>query len=321
MRTIPLALQEALDKPVQRTTRLVRFDLDNGEHYGVTMLDRDVVYDHGDGVGPITYSASNGIDPSVIASDLAYKVANGEGRMFVGSPGFGITAQMVEAGLLDDCQWKCFIVDLENLTTGSAMVLDAGDVGEVSVERGIVLIPELLSYSMRLNQPVGSVWQRPCRAVFGKERAHPLGCGYDAESLWVDFEVMAVGAEPNRLFEIEFTSGMVDNLFPGRVVWESGPNASQRMYSLEGAQEDSSGVNVVLSDETPYPIQVGHTGRIRPDCTKLVDGVNGCKYWDNYINFNGEDKMPVGDAASSTFPGAGLPLGGGYVGEVPPEAP
>ena len=308
-RTIPIALQQNLDQPVQTVTRCIRLQLRDGTALGFTMLDRDVLYDHGDGWGEVLYSASTGFDPSMIASDISYSVSNAEGKTLIATDTPGLTPEAVETGRLDDAEWTCFLLDFENPAPGSAAILDAGDIGEVRVEDGVVIIPELLSYSMRLRQPVGHYWQRPCRAIFGTPAPSQTGCGVDAAPLWESGEVVSVGAETNRTF-----TGNTEAYFPGRVIFTSGPNAG-KMYSVESV----SGSTITLAQTTPYPINSEDEYEHRPDCTKWPDGPLGCKFYENFLNYKGEHLIPVGDGAAGSTPGAQLPGGGGWVGEAPAE--
>jgi hypothetical protein len=64
-------------------------------------------------------------------------------------------------------------------------------------------IPELLDLSVRLRQPIGEVYSRRCRAIFGTpatEENGQRGCGVDVEPLWTYGTVQSVGAEINRTF-------------------------------------------------------------------------------------------------------------------------
>jgi len=307
-RQIPVALQSNLDNPVQYLTRCVRFRLKDGTVLGFAMWDRDITYDHGDGYGPTVYSASQGIDPSTIAADVNYSVANAEGRILAKTTLTGLTIEMVEAGALDDGEWDCFLLDWRNPVTGSAMLLDAGDIGEVRTEDGLVIIPELLSYAMRLRQTIGTVWQRPCRAIFGTPADSQTGCGVNADALWVAGEVQSVGAENDRTF-----TGNITAYFPGRLEWLTGANAGTRRYAVESVD----GNTITLAETTPFPIQAGDTYRHRPDCTKLKTGTFGCDHWGNWPNFKGEWTIPVGDGVAGSVPGGNLPGGGGWVGENP----
>lgn len=308
-RIIPIALQSNLDQTVQHQTRCVRFRLKDGTVLGFAMWDRDVTYDHGDGFGPTVYSASQGIDPSTIAADVNYSVANAEGRILVSTTLQGLTLEMVEAGALDDGQWDCFVLDWRNPAPRSALLLDGGDIGEVRTEQGLVIIPELLSITMRLRQIIGTVWQRPGRCIFGTPANSQTGCGVNAEVLWEDGEVVTVGAESDRSF-----TGDIAGYFPGRVEFTSGPNAGRR-YAVESVD----GNTITLAETTPFPIDSGHAYRHRPDCTKLKDGPLGCDSYNNWPNFKGEWTIPVGDGVAGSVPGGHLPGGGGWSGEVQPQ--
>lgn len=308
-RIIPASLQPKLDRHVGVFTRCVRFRLKSGQALGFAMWDRDITYDHGDGLGPITYSASQGIDPSTIASDVEYSVSNSEGRILVSTTLQGLTLEMVESGALDDGQWECFVIDQRNPESGSASLLDAGDLGEVRTENGLVIIPELLSYAMRLRQPVGGVWQRPGRCIFGTPANSQTGCGVNADALWQDGTVASVGAESDRTF-----TGSFAGFFPGRLEFTSGPNVGRRF-----AIESVDGNTLTLAETTPFAIEDGHGYRHRPDCTKLKDGPLGCDSYNNWPNYKGESTIPVGDGAAGSVPGGKLPGGGGWVGETPPR--
>lgn len=303
MRHIPAELQAHLDQAATTTTRLLRVSLSNGFVYGLSMLDRDIVYD--DGNGPITYVATNGFNQSTIASDTGYSVANAEGYALLSNEIAGIELADVEAGVLDDAQWVCYLVNFEDLTARRHVLLDAGDIGEVRVKDGLVWLPELMSYIQRLKQPVGGVWSRTCRAIFGTPASSQTGCGIKLTTLWASGEVTAVGTETNRTF----TGDVLTNdspgppLVPGRVQFLTGANAGR-----EWAIEERDGLTVTLAEPTNYPIQVGDTYRVRPDCGKRY--VEDCiTVWSNGINFKGEPHIPVGDSTAVQAPGAQLGVG------------
>lgn len=305
-RTIPSLLASDLAQPVQHDTRCVRLRLKGGTVLGFTTWDREIEYDHGDGFGPTIYSASQGIDPSTFAADVNYSVANAEGRILVGTTLQGLTLEMVESGALDDGEWDCFALDWRNPAPGSAMLVDAGDLGEVRTERGLVIIPELLSYAMRLRQAIGAVFQRPGRCIFGTPAASQTGCGVNAEVLWETGSVSSVGAESDRTF-----TGTVTGYFPGRVEFTSGPNAGRR-YAVESVD----GMTITLAETTPFAISATDGYRHRPDCTKLKDGPLGCDSYGNWANFKGEWTIPSGDGVAGSVPGGHLPGGGGWAAQV-----
>lgn len=290
-RSIPVATQQALSKPASTMTRVLKIMLKNGSVYGLCMTNKDVPYD--DGSGLVNYVATNGFDPSAFSADASYSVDNAEGYALISNDIPGITVEMVAAGELDDARWICYYLDYESPVPKSAVLLDAGDVGEVKVDHGLIFTPELLSYMMRLKQPVGGIWSRTCRAVFGSPANSQTGCGVNAEALWQNFTVTAVGNETDRQFTV---SGPAGNFNPGRVRFSTGKNAGPIF-----ATENVAGNSVMLSETTPYDIQVGDTGRIRPDCDKTA---TMCKFYNNYPNMKAEDSIPVSDAAAISVPGA-----------------
>ena len=310
-RSVPAALQLHLDQPATTTTRLLKILFKDGRVFGLSMLDRDISYD--DGLGVLVYRATTGFDPSTLSSDVGYSVANAEGYSIMGAS--GITPDMVERGETEDAQWIMYLINFEdrdadgNLIPQRHIILDAGDLGEVRTRYGMIWIPELLSYSMRLKQAIGSVWSRRCRAIFGSPAASQTGCGVNVAPLWVSGSVVSVGEESNRVFTgtlLYNSPGIVP--FPGRVQWLTGNNAGK-----EFATEEIDGDTCVLNETTPYAIEVGDTYRIRPDCMKRYR--EDCiAIWNNGPNFKGEPYIPVGDASQIQTPGAQLPNSGGWDG-------
>lgn len=310
-RTVPALLLAHLQQNSTTTCRLLKVRLRSGVVYGITTLDRNVEYDDGTVDGVITYVATNGFDPSALAADVGFSVDNSEGYALISEDIPGVTVEMVQAGELDDAHWVCYLVNFEDLTMGHT-ILDAGDLGDVQTRFGMVWIPELLSYMTRLRQPVGHVWSTTCRAVFGSPADSQTGCGVDLGPLWAEGTVTAVGAETNRVFTGTVLAADSPGItpVPGRVQWLYGNNAGQ-----EFAVEEVDGLEISLLETTGYPIEIGDEYRIRPDCRKryLEDCIG---IYDNGPNFKGEPLIPVGDASQVQTPGAQLPGGGGWIGNV-----
>lgn len=324
MRTVPGVLQAHLDGSATTTTRLLKMMLKDGRVFGLCMLDRDLTYD--DGRGEITYVATNGFDATTFSSDIGLSVANAEGFALISDAVEGVEIEDVENGALDDAEWVCYLVNFTDvqadgtLTPSRHVVLDAGDVGEVRVRHGMVWLPELLSYAMRLKQPVGGVWSRTCRAIFGTPANTQTGCGVPLAPLWASGTVLSVGSETNRVFvgDVVSNDSPAPALVPGRVQFLTGANAGK-----EFATEEVVGLEVTLLETTPYAIEAGDTYRIRPDCQKryLEDCIG---IYDNGPNFKGEPYIPVGDAGSLQTPGAQLGDGNRFSGRAaifnPPDS-
>jgi uncharacterized phage protein (TIGR02218 family) len=293
VRRIPAALQAHLQSETVTVCRLLKITLSDGRVFGVTTLDRDVVY-----MG-LTYSALNGFDTSIIATDTGLSVDNAEATALVSATVNGITAAMALRGELDNATWELYLVNWADLTMGH-VVLDAGDLGEVTVVDGMTYIPELLSYAMRLRQAIGHVWSRRCRAEFGTPAEGHTGCGVDAESLWMPGVVTGVDPDdPFRVFADSSLTGLDPEPAPGRVRWLTGNNTSQRLRQIE-AYGDATGT-IALFEPLLFPVQVGDTFEIRRDCNKSP---SHCIGYGNLINYKGEPFIPVGDGLETMTPSA-----------------
>lgn len=302
MRNWPAALIAHLQLPVTTTCRLLKIKLHDGRVYGMTTLDRDVIYQG------VTYSAYTGVDPSVIATDSGLSVDNGEGfSLLADQSAEGITRQMIAAGELDDAQWVMMLVNWADLSMGHG-VLDSGDVGNVTIEQRQAYTVELVSYVMRLRQPIGGIDSRTCRATFGNPAEGQLGCGIDAEALWQNGTVTGVSdSEPRSVFA-DSSLLITPAPIPGRVQWLTGANSGRnRLYQVEGYSSTSG--TVAMIEPAPYPIQVGDTFRIRPDCAKTLAA---CQAYGNLLNMKAEPYIPVGDGLETATPGGQVP--GGVLG-------
>jgi len=291
-RYIPIAMQETLDEIVSATCFLLLFSLTNGEQFGITNLNEAITY------RGITYSAANGFDYNIFATDVGLSVDNTEVNAFLKSTDIpGLTLDMVRRGDLDDASWSLYLVDFHDLSRGHVLV-GSGDVGEVRIVDDTVYMPELLDIGMRLKQSIGTTWSVLCRATFGTPANTQKGCGFDASAMWTEHTVNYVGTDSR----IEFgdTVTLVPTFpFPGRVQFLTGNNASSRLYQVESYDEDN-GILTVL-EPTMFPIEIGDTYQVRKDCLKTAEA---CRAYSNFINYKGENLIPVGDGAMATTPGA-----------------
>lgn len=301
--SFPGALLEHLQQPVTTTCALLLLTLRDGRQFGMTSLDVPVTY-----LG-ITYSATDGLDRSLIATDTGLTVDNSEGYLLL-SDLDGVTLQMVAAGELDDARWELRMVNYRDLSMGHG-IIDAGDVGMVKTKDGIIWMPELVSYAMRLRQPIGTVTSRSCRAIFGSIADDQLGCGVDAEALWEPGEVTGVSTdEPKMIFADAALT--ITSPVPGRVRWLTGNNASaNRLYQIDAYSEASG--TVVLLEPLTFDIELGDTFEIRPDCAK---NMAACKAYGNLINYKGSPYIPVADGLETATPNAQIVSGSGVTGSA-----
>jgi len=282
MRAIPPSLHNHLQGSVTTTCLLLQINLENGERFGITTHDRPVAFDG------LTYNA--GFDPSIIASSSDFKVGNGEARALLTQL---ISQNQLLNGHLDNAQWKLHLINWQQPDEDNALLLDAGDIGEVKTKDSDAWSAELLSHALRLRQNIGGSWSRACRATFGSPANAQTGCG--ASAPFTQGTVTAVDSEDRlRVFQSDLDTSIYGL---GRVVWLSGGNTGERLHRVEAA--DSS--TVALFDAQRLPIQIGDTFKIRKDCNKSP---SDCIAYGNFLNYKGEPYIPVGDGLESMTPSA-----------------
>lgn len=321
-RTISPQLQDHLDSGMTTLCALIRVEPRDPKYsvFGITSLDRDVAYD--DGQGDIVYSASVGMIPANLESTAAMDVGNSQFQHLIPEFSVPIDEDLIKAGVYDYAWYTVYIVNYEDLTMGHWIPpAGFGQVGQLSVDdRGLSFKMELTDLTKLLKQTIVEKDSITCRAIFGSQ---PFGssdssetfveqrfpCGKDLSGLWTNFTVTTVGLESNRTFQAGALGLPANTAIPGMVQWLTGDNANRQ---IEVESQDGSG-NISLNYETQFPIQVGDTGRIRPDCTKWIDGTNGCKFhfgepeWKNH--YRGEPFIPISDADSANTPGATIGTG------------
>lgn len=311
-RNIPIQLATMFSGSAQTWTRVLRFTPFGVAPFGITTHDIDLTYDANDGVGAVVYRAKRGYVSSAQVSTSDLSVDNSEAEALLAEFQLdGITQDMIKRGVMDDAEYVELLVNYNDLTAGRHVVLGSGTVGEARAEKGLSAYIELRSLSNTLKQnsivELGSV---NCRAKFGDER-----CKFDVDSLLVSGDVDSVGAETDRVFSFNLTSGMSDetgHYVPGLVFWTSGDNET-RSYEIEAYEVDSSGMaTVTLAFPTDEPIQPNDEFDIREDCNKSWGtGINNCLTFNNRPNFRGEPFRPVADGGTLSVPGG---PGGGSSG-------
>lgn len=312
-RTIPIALQSHLDGETTTTCHILRIEPVRSGYsvIGLTDLDRDVVYDDGD--GEVTYLAPVGFVASTIVSSADFAVDNAETRSLF--PEYDIpqiSEADINAGAYDYAKFRLSLVNYEDLSMGAVRIM-TGTLGEMKTVDGLSFLGELRSLFQQFRQSIVERDSLTCRATFGSQaldfvassnsgtpKLERFPCGIDAEALWVNGTVTNVGVESDIAFEDSGLSGeSSDGFAPGIVEWLTGSNAG-RQYEVS---QFEAGV-VTLAFPTAFTIEIGDTFKIRPDCTKQWSGHLSCEHYNNRLNFRGEPFIPVGDAGSTSVPGA-----------------
>lgn len=295
-RTIPIQLAADLAAPSITECRLWHvIPVAGGTELGLTTLDRDVVYDNGD--GEKTYKAHRGYTSYDVEATANLSVDNSEMEVLLAEFEVdGFTADAIQRGVYDGARYVEYLVNYNDLSHGHT-IMSSGRVGRIRRVDNMVCFPEIRSLTQVLKQK--SLIERgsnSCRVVeFGD--AH---CGKDTAPLWVDFTVTAVGAETDRVFTMSGTAPADNALNPGLTQFYTGDNAG-RYYEHEG----NVGAVITLAIPTEKPIQIGDTGRRRVDCTRLLTGDNGCIFHGRRLSYRGEWYRQVSQTEQLQSPGAG----------------
>lgn len=327
MRSIPPALQAYMDGRATGMTWLVKLGpLLDGSYRYWTMLDRDVVYDPGDGTGEQTWIARVGASMSAFATSADLGVDNAELDLLPPVASFeieGITEQQIQSGELDSVRYRVYCLSFEDTSLGH-FIWAAGTIGEQRIRGTRLVTLEQRSISNRFKQTILDVDSTTCRVKhFGSQ---PIGtgggvpeerfsCEYDLTGEWVSGTVTAADPDDPDLVFTDVDLLQSANYFaPGLVRFTSGANAG---IEREISAFDSG--QVTLNYPTPHPIAAGDEFDIRRDCTRHKEGHNGCKTYhgaDWNLHFRGEPAQPVGDTSQIFTPGAGIPGDTGGTGEM-----
>lgn len=324
-RTVPPDLLAHFLARTTSLTVLIRVESRYPGHppFGICKLDRDVVYDDGD--GELTYAAAIGMNPAQLQSQSSMEVGNSQFQHLLPQFSVDVDEALIRGGVYDYAWYTVYIVNYEDLSQGHWIPpAGFGQVGRLTVDdRGLSFKMELTDLSKLLKQSIVENYSLVCRAIFGSQ---PIGtgpdssgdvvveqrypCGFDASTLWTATKtVTSVGLENTRTFTASGL-GLADNFaVPGMVEWLTGDNAGRQ----EMVEAQSAAGVVSTKFEMGFPIQAGDTFRIRPDCTKWKDGPNGCKAhfgepeWK--LHYRGEPLIKVGDADANATPGATIGTG------------
>lgn len=318
-RTISPALQAFFDSGATTATVLVKIVPQDPkfDSWGVTNSNKSVEYDDGDGM--LVYSAPIGMVPANLVTSAAMDVGNSQFNHLIPEFSIPIDEELIRAGVYDYAEYTIYIVNYEDLTMGHWIPpAGFGQTGQLSIDsRGLGFSMEMTDLTKQLKQNIVEKDSITCRAIFGSQ---PIGtgggvveqrfpCGKDTSGMWTTGTVTSVGLENTVTFTASGLGLAANSQVPGMVQWLTGDNAN-RYHEVES---QSGGGTIGLWRETQFPIQIGDTFRIRPDCTKWIDGTNGCKFhfgepeWKNH--YRGEPFIPISDGDAISTPGATVGTG------------
>ena len=227
----------------------LRIERRDGLIIGFTSHDRDAT------VGGQLYEASPGVNVSSLINSEGFNVDNLE--LATLDDGTVFDSAEVFNGLWTNALFK---IIRYNWATGNLIeTLMAGTVGEASIRRSVVVV-ELRGLQQYLQQPIGSVSTKTCRARLGDSR-----CGVALGPFTFSGTVTSV--TNNYTFTDTGRTEAADYFGEGLVEWISGDNAGMRTK----IRTHTTGGVFTQALPTFRPIQVGDTFEVIAGCRKRLE--------------------------------------------------
>ncbi len=275
MKTASTALKSHLQGSVLTICTLWRITRVDGQVFGFTDSDRDIVF------AGITHHAATGSNPSSIKTTSDLSVDNLEVQAVLDSS--TITEADIQAGLWDYAQTKISIVNYLDLTMGE-MILRQGFLGNITTGR-FNFIAELRGMMQPLQQTIGRVCGASCDVALGSAK-----CGIVLATFTVTGSVTAVTS--SRIFTDSIRAEAAGYFDGGLITWTGGLNAT---YQME-VKTFAAGV-ISLQQAMPNAITLGDTYSMSAGCDKLRSTC--VSKFNNVVNFRGFPDLPGQDAMVS----------------------
>lgn len=273
MKAIPTALQNHLNSGSTTLATCFRLALANGQVYGFTDHDLDLVINDTAlpnlalPSNPVTYAAASGYVRSSVAGKNDLSVDNTEIDTVINLSGDVFTTANVNAGVFDFADVTMFVVNHRDLTMGLA-VLRHGNIGEITAADFDVK-GELLGMLQRLTRYIVRLYIPECDADFADKNAANR-CKLDP-ALYTETGAVTAIVTANHEFTATVTGTRPNGFFTnGLISWTTGANAG---LSIEVKQQN--GTDFLLPLSSAYTITVGDTFSVLAGCDK-TNGPNGC---------------------------------------------
>jgi len=272
MKTLPTALATHYASGTTTLADLLKITRKDGAVYAFTSAGDDVT------IGGVTYIASQGLDISSLEVSAGLAVDNLE--LTTLDDGSAFTRMDVLSG-----KWRNadFVISRYNWASPSdgVEVRMVGTVGEVHLRRGSI-VAELRGLQQALQQPIGSVTSKTCRAR--------LGDAMCTKSLTAfTFTGSVTTATSAQTFTDSSKAQAADYFAEGILTWLTGANAG-----LAVKVKGFTGGVFTLSLPMLSAVVLGDTFSVVAGCQKRLEDCRD--KFNNVLNFQGEPHLPGVDA-------------------------
>lgn len=285
-KTIPIVLASNFSSGAPTPAYALRVTRTDGQVFGFTSARRSET------ISGVLYDSTQGLDASAIVTAAGLETDNLE--LTTLDDGTLFTHADVIGGIWQGAAFLVFRYNWASPTDGIEPVL-AGTFGNVKLREGQIVV-ELRGLQQYLQQPVGNVTSKTCRARFADyPRANGNNrCGLAAATWTVAHTVGVVTSR--RQFAITRVSGaaLADDWYgEGLLTFTSGPNAGV----IAKVRSHVAGV-VTLATDLPYLPVTGNAFDALAGCRKRLDEDCATKFA-NDRRFQGEPHRPSLDALTS----------------------
>lgn len=276
-KTVPANLQAVYDTRAGIIAYGLRLTRTDGEVFGFTSADVDAT------ISAVDYVAAPGLDVQSWSTSAGLAVDNTEITILADDA--LITRADILAGRWNNAAFYLFRYDAQDPTLGIEPI-GAGTLGELRPRRG-AYVAELRGLQQYLQQPVGAVSTKTCRARLGDTL-----CGITLATYTVTGTL--TGVTSNQVFTDTARTEADDYFAEGVLTWTSGLNDGLRAKVKSYAAD-----TFTLSIPATYTVQVGDTYSVHAGCRKRVDEDCVTKF-NNVLNFQGEPHRPTVDELTSS---------------------
>lgn len=286
MKTIPAALQAHYDTGTTCLAYGLVIQRNDGALYCFTSHDQPLTLDltpWGIDNSAAVFTHAQGLSASQFVTTAGFEVDNleitalNDGELF--------NPDEVQAGLWKYAKWRCFRYrwDVAPVTIANDVeTLARGWFGEITMNTLTVKV-ELRGLAQLLQQPVGIVGQRDCRARLGDAL-----CRVNLATYTHSLTVTSVTSK--QVFTATGATQAEDYFGEGLVTWLTGNNAGLEMK----VKAFAVGGQFTLMLPSWLAIQVGDTFTAVAGCRKRA--MEDCKTkFNNILNFQGEPHRPTVD--------------------------
>ncbi|HRK72402.1 MAG TPA: DUF2163 domain-containing protein [Micropepsaceae bacterium] len=277
MKSIPAAMQAALDSGVTSFARCVKITRADGVVLGFTEHDRDLV------IGGVTYRADAALDAASVESPLGLSVSDTDLAGAIAHD--ALSEGALDNGDFDAARVELFLTDWQS--PGERIILRSGELGEVRRE-GIAFVAELRGLSHRLSQTIGRTYQHLCDAELGDAR-----CGIALTSSAWRGTGTVTAALSRRLITASGLGAYDAGLFEGGVLALTGGAMAGRKIEVRSHGVSAGLATLSLWSDLPALPAAGDDFTVTAGCPKTWQA---CRTrFANGDNFRGFPFMPGND--------------------------